>query len=161
MPKALKQTYASAGVKNCLLTFFQPGVEVFYATPQLDTISTLGLSFQEGLSVLVQGLPGNAFSETQTAGNNGELYLQQVSLSHPGLNAQRRTLLHELSIGRVHALVQDMNGQWWLAGQRRGLKLRFKSDTDAGAAFTLSGLEQEPARMVAASLIPSFLHFLA
>jgi len=159
MLKALRQGYAQAGVKSCLLTFFQPGVDVFYTTPELDTIATMGLSFETGLSALVEALPGSNFNETQTPSLNGDLYIQTASLNVSGLSAAKRTLLRSLSQQRVHALIQDNAGQWWLYGQSRGLRLRFKSDSDAGLSFTLGGLEREPARQVAQALIPGYLTF--
>ncbi|MBA9076070.1 hypothetical protein [Rufibacter quisquiliarum] len=160
MVRHLTPKYAQAGVKACLLTFFQPEATVYYTTPQLDTIGTLGLSFQAGLSALVEGAQGNLFSETYTSDRNGRLYVQVVNLSSPQLTADRRTLMEAISRGRAHALIQDMDGQWWLYGQERGLKLRYKTDTDTFLTISLSGMEREPARLVSPNLIPGFLAFL-
>ncbi|GAB2542389.1 hypothetical protein [Rufibacter soli] len=160
MVRHLHKEYAQAGVKSCLLTFFQPDAPVFYTSDQLDTISTLGLSFQAGLSCLVEGAAGNQFAETQTSDRNGDLYLQVVNLSNAGLSADKRTLLAAIAEHKAHALIQDFHGNWWLYGQNRGLKIRYKTDSDTGLSITLAGVEREPARLVSLALIPGFLSFL-
>lgn len=160
MVKHLTQKYAQAGVKACLLTFHQPAAAVFYATPDMETIISLGLAFQAGQSALVDGGAGALFSETQTFGMNGPQYVTVVNLFNAGMSTDKRALIEKLSLSRCCALVQDLAGQWWYLGQERGLRLTFKNDTDAGLAFTLSGREKQPARLVAPSLIPGFLAFL-
>lgn len=160
MLRAIQTKYGQAGFRACLLTFFQPGVEAFYATSQLDTIATLGLDFQEGLSAWVEAQDGSTFAETQTSNLQGELFIQLINLATGGLSVEKRTLLRSLSGHRVHALVQDLSGNWWLYGQERGLRVVVKSASDAGMSMAITGLEREPARRVVASLIPGFLTFL-
>ncbi|TPE44928.1 hypothetical protein [Pontibacter mangrovi] len=160
MLRAIQTKYGQAGFRSCLLTFFQPGVEAFYATAELGTIATLGLSFQEGLSAFVEAQEGSTFAETQTTNLQGDLYIQSISLAAGGLSVEKRELLRSLSGHRVHALVQDMSGNWWLYGQERGLRVAVKSASDTGMSLAITGLEREPARRVAASLIPGFLTFL-
>lgn len=160
MLRAIQTKYGQAGFRACLLTFFQPGVEAFYATADLDTISTLGLSFQDGLSAWVEAQQGSGFSETQSSNLQGELFIQSINLAAGVLDGEKRSLLQRLRGQRVHALVQDLSGNWWLYGQQRGLRLVFKSDSETGLSIALSGTEKEAARLVAASLIPGFLTFL-
>lgn len=160
MLKAIQTKYGQAGFRACLLTFFQPGVEAFYATSQLDTIATLGLSFQQGLSAMVEAQEGSTFAETQTTNLQGDLFIQSINLATGGLSVEKRTLLRSLSGHRVHALVQDMAGNWWLYGQERGLRVVVKSSSDTGMSLAITGTEAEPARRVAATLIPGFLTFL-
>lgn len=153
----LKKSYGQAGLKSCLLTFFQPSVGVGYATPAQDAISTLPLVFQAGRSVWVDGSENAGFSETHTSTLNGELFIQSITLGHAGLSTDKRQLLEGLRQDRVTALVQDKSGQWWAYGLKRGLKLRYKHDAESGTTFTLNGLEREPACLVDSALIPGFL----
>ena len=153
----LQKSYGQAGLRSCLLTFFQPSVGVGYATPAQDTISLLPLAFQAGRSVWVDGSENAGFSETHTSTLNGELFIQSITLSHAGLSADKRQLLEAIRQERVTALVQDRQGQWWAYGLKRGLKLRYKHEGEAGTTFTLNGLERAPACLVDAALIPGFL----
>jgi hypothetical protein len=156
----MARTYTPIGLRALLLTVFQPGVEAFYATPELDTVSTLGLDVAGGL--LVVAAQTGTFTQAGASGKGGELLTQKVSFTAPddaaGTISRRLNSLLGLPL---HALSLDLAGRWWWLGQEYGLTLETQGTPGESCALTLSGLEYTPAAKVFPALIPGFLAALS
>lgn len=95
------------------------------------------------------------FGEQYALTKQGNQYAQAIGLLIPGLSPQKRTVLQALlATGRVIALLQDFNSNWWLYGQDSGLRILkttfkggvFKGESSVG--FQLEGTQRDAARAV-------------
>ncbi|MDF7810753.1 hypothetical protein [Hymenobacter sp. YC55] len=149
------QQVAIGGVKTLLVAPFASGLFA-YADQDMSLINSFS-----GLSGWQRFECGDAseFGEGYNPTKNGDQYSQAVSVLVPALSKERRSVLQALLKEPVLCLVLDYNGNWWLYGQDRGLRVP-KAQNKGGAyrgessfSFSLEGIQDEAARVVLRSFI--------
>ncbi|GAB3293836.1 hypothetical protein [Hymenobacter tenuis] len=153
-------SYSVIGVRALLLIPFQPGVECFYSTPELNEVSTLGLSVAGGVLVLGRTPTAGTFGEQGQLGQLGTVYTQKLSLSGAEQSDSQASAVLSLLGQPVHALAQDLNGRWWWPGQELGLQLEVQRVPGVELSLSLSAMATQKAPQIAAALVPGFLSLI-
>ncbi len=135
--------------------YFVDGVSVatYNASPDEDVIATVGDT--DAFKYEVRG--SSTYTETITSSReNGTTYFEQVlELQLPKLTKEDHKAIKLLSFGRPNILIEDNNGNVFLAGLEHGMDVTGGTVVTGGAmadmsGYTLSftGMEKIPANFI-------------
>ena len=147
-------------ILNFETTDYSPTESTADSALTIKRLSSVGTSATEKAQSYRYELKGNSsYTENvQASRENGTLAFEQVlELQLKKLTKQSHKELKALSFGRPHIIVEDYNGNLFLAGREHGMEVTggtivtgtAMSDM-SGYTLTLTGMERKPAQFLVA-----------
>lgn len=149
--------YTQAGVQRAVIAPWVEGLRPIRGNPDDQRLTT---DIQPPVTAwyTIGCSPAAQVTQATATSKNGSTYaVRAVFPFQQGLLAGQLYALYQLIDQPVILLFQDLRGNWWLAGLRRGLNPSIKADTgvlggEQLETLQLDGLEPEPWRYVPATI---------